>query len=356
MGLFKTLKYNAKRAMAGGWGRAIAIMLIMAIPPVLMSVLEFAIRMVGNVPAFLDASSGEVLDGLSNIAAVSSAITFGVSLLLFLVSAPLRQGACRWYYRRTDGEKEPVGVLFHYFETAKDYFRSLWMYFQIGLRMLLWSILLFAPLIVGAGLLGYYRFVYYREPLPGMVALAGGMLAVIWMVLGTVLLVFVQFRYFLAPYLLAAHPGMKARRAIKQGIKYVKGHKASLFGFHLSFLLWYLPLVAVLVMLLASPFVQPYAMRTLSLGMMALLAVQLMLAFYLTPYISASRAMYAHYLIHLSENGLPETEDEQTREYVAAPAADLGEPAAPEDAVPEAGQDSVTSQEMGQAGAAEEDT
>ena len=44
MGLFRALKTNARRALAGSWGRAIGIMLISVIPGVLINLLEYGIR------------------------------------------------------------------------------------------------------------------------------------------------------------------------------------------------------------------------------------------------------------------------------------------------------------------------
>ena len=40
MSFYKTVKQNAKRALAGGWGKAIGLMLIAALPLSLVRILE----------------------------------------------------------------------------------------------------------------------------------------------------------------------------------------------------------------------------------------------------------------------------------------------------------------------------
>uniref|UniRef100_UPI003A890A25 DUF975 family protein n=2 Tax=Oscillospiraceae TaxID=216572 RepID=UPI003A890A25 len=198
MGLFRALKTNARRALAGSWGRAIGIMLISVIPGVLINLLEYGIREVSGVSEFVNRSgTGNAFRAAANIAPASIAITLLVSLLVFFIMTPLRQGIIRWYYRRTGGERDGVTGIFHYFETAAGYFRALWLNFLIGLRMLLWTLLLTVPLAL----------------LTGLLSVAGGagratrtfamLLMLVWMVIACVVIVIVGLRYFLAPYLLA---------------------------------------------------------------------------------------------------------------------------------------------------------
>lgn len=64
MGLFRALKTNARRALAGSWGRAIGIMLISVIPGVLINLLEYGIREVSGVSEFVNRSgTGQRLPG-----------------------------------------------------------------------------------------------------------------------------------------------------------------------------------------------------------------------------------------------------------------------------------------------------
>ncbi len=54
MSFYKTVKQNAKRALAGGWGKAIGLMLIAALPLSLVRILEQVIRSMGGIPAYVD--------------------------------------------------------------------------------------------------------------------------------------------------------------------------------------------------------------------------------------------------------------------------------------------------------------
>ncbi len=286
MGLSKMLKSNAKHAMSGAWGRAVGILFIAAIPTLLINLLEYAIRLVSGVPEFVDyaGTPNVAFDDLSNLALASSLISVLILILMFIITTPLQQGVLRWYYRRTGGEDDGVSAVFYYFETAKDYFKSFWLYFQIGLRMLLWEILLAIPLLAGGGVLVYAMRGLDGE-LPPVVKLAAGILAVIWVTIMAILSVMISLRYMLAPYILAEHPEIKVRKAIKQGVRLVKGYKGSLFVFGLSFIGWYL------------------------------LCIFIVPAFFVLPYVAASFAMYARYLIARGEMELAPEGGNATREY-----------------------------------------
>lgn len=283
MGLYSTLKQNAKHALGGQWGRAIAIMVISWIPYMLFNALEYGIRGAIGEP--------EYVGGNVNITVLSSITTLLILLLMFIVLTPVQQGVLRWYYRRTSGSDEPVSDLFYYFEAAGSYFKSLWLHFQIGVRMFLWTILLAALPLTGTVIVGMTFGVGRGGRLHGTIALIMGLLTIVWIILLSLVLSIINMRYFLAPYLLAEHPDKKASRLICQSVKLTKGHKGSLFLFSLSFVGW----------LLLCIFIIP--------------------AFFVIPYINISMAMYARYLIQLGEGGAAPSAD-VTREYAYKPEID----------------------------------
>ena len=289
MGLSKTIKMNAKRALAGAWGSAIGVIVITMLPSIMINILETVIRTVSGVPEFVDyaATPSIAFDDMANVAMVSTLISLLISLLIFFVMTPLQQGCARWFYRRTGGEQEPVSGVFFYFETAKSYFRSLGLYFQIGLRIFVWMLL---PALPMAATIVFIMF-YKRQlggNLPNAVFAVVVILMVIWAVLLVILSIMISLRYFLAPYLLAEHPEQKAGQCIKNGVHLVKGHKAELFGFMLSFFGW------------------------------ALLCVLIVPIFYVLPYMHSSYAVYARYLIQLGE----EAGSDNTKEYLYNPDID----------------------------------
>lgn len=313
MGLFKTMKTNAKRMMSGAWGRAIGVMLLVLLPAVLINMLEQGMRGVAGVPAFMDyaGTAGVALDDTANVAALSVLVSILMGIFMFIVVAPLQLGAARWYYRRTNGANEGVSELFHYFETSRDYFRALGVTFSIGVRMLFWGVLLCLPL-VGIGAV-YSIAKTSSGGVSGGVALVSAFLLLIWVVLSCIIIELIVLRYFLAPYLLAEHPEMKAQQAIKQSVKLTRGHKGSLLLFELSFILWFIPLLLVVMMIAPAATVGSLAVYSVWGSVMLALVVQFGLAFYLQPYMSASFAMYARYLIQIGEND----GGDATREYTA---------------------------------------
>ena len=142
--------------------------------------------------------------------------------------------------------------------------------------------LLYLPLIVLVGFMGMYSARYDGE-LPAPVAGLGIILLIVWGIAVVIFSVAISLRYFLAPYILAENPQMKSREAVKQSVKYMKGHKGDVFVFGLSFIGWILLCVFFIPM------------------------------FYVIPYMNASHAMYARYLIQLGNNALGG--GESTREY-----------------------------------------
>ncbi|WP_308755103.1 DUF975 family protein, partial [uncultured Anaerotruncus sp.] len=141
------------------------------------------------------------------------------------------------------------------------------------------------------------------------------LLVFVWMTIACVVIVIIGLRYFLAPYLLAEHPEYKARAAIREGVKLVRGCKGSVFLFGLSFLLWYLPLLLAVLLVLFIPFSDPFYLFQITGLLLLLMLAQLGLLFYLVPYQSASHAMYARYLIQTGESGGRDAYGDSTREY-----------------------------------------
>lgn len=193
MGFFKMMKINARRALSGFWGRAILAMLIMALPTILINVLENGMRQVVGVPAFVDyaMTPGNALDDMANVAAASIVISLLVYALLFLIVTPLSQGVLAWYYRRTGGADDSLTTIFSYFEQAGTYFRSIGLHFMIGLKMFFWALLLYSPLFAMAAM-----FIISGGDQPRAVILFAFLLSVVWLLIATVLLTIVGLAVF----------------------------------------------------------------------------------------------------------------------------------------------------------------
>lgn len=315
MGLSKILKTNAKHALSGAWGRAIGVIFLAGLPLILINLLEYAIRQVTGIPEFVDLMGTMSLsfDDVANTTLLSTLISGLMLLLTFILTAPLSQGLIRWYYRRTGGENEGVTELFYYFEAAGNYFKSLWLYLQIGVRMGLWTLLLSLPLV--GGIWTMIMLGFSNPDNSAQIFSILYLLGILWGILMSIFLAIIGLRYFLAPYILVEQPQIKLRTAIKQSIKLVRGYKSGLFVFMLSFIPWYLPLVLILLLMIPMAFMGAfYIMEVVAFGVVLLL-IQLGLMFYAGPYIRASYAMYARYLIELGQRNSGDSVN-ATREYI----------------------------------------
>lgn len=322
MGLIKTVKTNARRALSGCWGKAIAVLLLTILPTFLLHVVEFFIRAIGDIDPFVDYNQtpGYAFDNLTNVSIVSAIVSLSMLLLTFLVVVPLAQGAKRWFYRRSGGEIDGVSDLFFYFESGRGYFKSLWLSIQINVRLLFWLILLNLLPAAIFFLVGYaqYSGVEISSSLTALMVL----LAFVWGILELILFVFIQLRYFLAPYLLAQDPDSKGRRTVKRSIRLMKGHKGEVFGFLLSFIGWWIPAILgtaiPIFTLLSSSDANVYAAaNTAFLTFTFFWGIQFLMMLYVGPYMYASCALYARYLIQLGEMPLP-VQAEATVEYQPA--------------------------------------
>lgn len=227
---------------------------------------------------------------------VSILIALVMSVLSFCALAPLELGIRGWYYSVCSGAAPGMLAIFSFFSEWKLFMRSLGVRISLGLRGLFFAVLfLSAPagLLVFGGLMS--------DPSDEM----GALLATLLIIAGTVLLavsallyrVFMN-RYFLVDYLVQdGENGIS--RAIKLSVAYMGGYKADIFLFELSFLPWWLLCIAVLP------------------------------ALYAVPYYSASRAMYAKYII---ESGMRADAREEPRKAAPPPEAP---PAQPPEARPE---------------------
>lgn len=291
MGLSKMIKTNAKRSLAGSWGAAIGVLVITALPSIVINVIEYAIRKVTGIAEYMDyaETASVAFDDMANVSLISTLISVLIALLIFFINTPLQQGNNRWFYRRTGGEQDSVSSVFFYFESAKQYFRTLGLYFQIGIRMFLWMLLPTIPMIAFIAFMGIANVMMGTDT-PSSAGAIFMILAIVWTIILVIISVIISLRYFLAPYILAEHPEQKASKCIKDSVKMVKGHKAELFVFMLSFIGW------------------------------ELLCLFIIPLFYVIPYMNASFAMYARYLIQLGENG--ENSDNRTKEYIYKPDID----------------------------------
>lgn len=284
MSLFSTLKKNAKHALRDHWLSAIVVTLI---PGLTSTLLTFFVGsgiglLAQRFPAFQQgqgASSGELMglmpEGMFLVLAVS--LLFSVMILLVLI--PLQLGCTHWYFQLVQGNPQPVSNIFYFFEDFKRYRRSLWLYINQGFRRGFWAAVFHC---IPAGLLSgiFFLAVQHRDavqttPQLGWLLVMGMLLMSLVFFLVILLYAAYMNKYFLADYLVVSDDEIKPGDAIKRSIEYTKGYRFNLLWFILSFIGW---------LLLAS------ILPTL---------------FYSVPYLNASMALYALYLMETKKREQP---------------------------------------------------
>lgn len=302
------LKKNAKLALKKNWGGAILIFLIVFGVAAMLSILQqvvvtvFVDRSVVNETIsdfILDPSHG-VPEALTIRNLAAEWIVIGVfSVLSLLFVAPLSLGEMRWFLKLIHGERMQVAEVFHFFESGRNFGRSVWYHINIYVRTLLWGIPIFA--VPGCILGVSVYFLSGSEEVQrssAAIASAGIFLAAILMILAGIFYAACVNRYALASYLLAESDEITVRKAIRDSVKFTKGFRFSLLWFELSYIGWFLLCVIAFPLLL-----------------------------YVMPYYNTAYAMYARYIVEKNRYSEPNL----TKEFVAS----SGDVTLPESSAPE---------------------
>lgn len=139
------------------------------------------------------------------------------SLVTFLLAGTLTVGAARFFLNLANSAQAGVEDLFSAF---KHYGNTFVMGLLTALFTFLWSLLFI---------------------IPGIIKSLG---------------------YFAAPYILAEHPEIKAKEALKMSEEMMQGHKKDLFLLELSFIGWFI--LAAVPLGLGLPFLMPYYQATMA--------------------------------------------------------------------------------------------
>ena len=113
--------------------------------------------------------------------------------------------------------------------------------------------------------------------------------------------------YSFNPYILADSPEIKAIEALDLSKKMTNGYKGKIFLMGLSFILWFLPIIAAYVCFILSAVLMVYAL--LIVGIILIIAFVVLFIFYLAPYINTSMAgLYEEIKNNAKQSGMEGTE------------------------------------------------
>lgn len=270
MSVRSKVKTNARRVLGQNYMKALIIVLILICVLFLFSLLMLIANTAVSFFGYL-----EILGHWNYL--LSPAIVCVTLLLQMLLFSPLLVGTARWFYRLVGNEPGEIIDLFDFFAGAKHYFGSVWMELNLFIRGFFYAFL-FTALPIVLTELGVNLFIGFwsPEPVPDSVAMViGGMMSIAGIVLLAVTGIFSWIflkRYALARYLYT-EGGRSVRQAVKQSVYFMKGHKAELFLFDLSYLGWFISCILV------AP------------------------AFFVLPYYLSAKALYARVIIEYGQRG-----------------------------------------------------
>lgn len=221
-------KHKAREALRGNWQTALVVTffagIFTTVAQVLQTVTMADVERVMNSILYAASTlpqgevtmeqAQQVLDLYERLLAAVNGIPTAMYIALLavnvlaLVLTPVLTVSCNRYFIRLN-TGEDVGVHSGLLGRMSIWLRALWLYFVMGVKIFLWSLLFFIPGIVAA------------------------------------------LRYSMAPYFMADDPNLTAKQAIQKSKAVMKDKKFSYFMLQLSFVGWSL-LITMAQMLLGG--------------------------------------------------------------------------------------------------------
>lgn len=270
MSLFSVFKRNAKLALRGNWGTAIGIVAISSGASLLLYVLQTLTLQMFVPPVAADSPfaaqygiDSETFQQIARTSLAELGISGGFMLLQLLLFAPLNLGMAYWYWQLIQGEPIPLGGVFRYFESGRQYFRAVLLELQLTVRTLLWAGVFFcvpSVLLCGSLLITVQGEENVSRAMLTIASL-GTVFSCALFLLAMVLYLALMGKYTLAPYLLCEEDTLPVGKAIRQSAKETKGFRFRLLGFQLTFIGWALLCVFVVPVLAVVPYI--YAATTI---------------------------------------------------------------------------------------------
>ena len=142
---FSEIKAAAKSSLKHRWPEAIAVSLVLMATSLLNTVIQQVLMSVFRINVTWSLFTTEGIPAYS-VAAGIGIIAFSVIFSLAVI-VPLAFGVMRWFWLVTGGSDPTVGEIFHYFSSAKVFFKTLGLSVSLYWRIIVGTIVCFAPYI-----------------------------------------------------------------------------------------------------------------------------------------------------------------------------------------------------------------
>ncbi len=174
------VKLTAKTALKGSFTEAVLVSLSGLSTMLLAVVISSVFSLLGSVGEYI---------------AIPLNILYGV-----FITAPILLGTVRWFWRMTEGLRDPVTEIFYYFSSLREYIRVLKLTLVIGWKILTVAFLCLLPYCLVSVISGseFYRIIGYEIPLwvPNLILIRSFLY-----VIGVGIAVVAISRYYLVPIL-----------------------------------------------------------------------------------------------------------------------------------------------------------
>ena len=260
--LHRKIKLDARRALSGNWGKAVAsTMLLGSICAFFYLLGKFFMKVLESTDTIdLLHVSAELRSGsyLSEILALFL-ILFEITAI-FLIIAPIFLGILRWYSRTVLYGGEEITAIFYYFSKPKLFFNSLLLILNLVCRLVFWGLICLIP---GGLVTGIPLYIISLNPqgqhiLFSKVCVFAGIALIL---AGMILFFLIATRYSLACYLMADNDSLSPTRCIRLSDQYTLKCRGEIFRFLFSFL----PLWLLCIFLFPTFFILPYFLMAFSI-------------------------------------------------------------------------------------------
>lgn len=248
---FSEIKHAAKKSLKHRWPEAIAVSLVLIATALLNSVMQEVLMAVFKVNGTWSPFTSTDMSAYSVMACVG--ITVFSAVFSLAVMFPLTFGVMRWFWLVTGGSDPSIGEIFHYFSSAKMYFKTLGLSAGLYLRLIFGAIVCFAPYIAISMLTApdlYNRFGFampvVMDSLTPLVSIFGS--------LGFVALLMWASTYAFCYTVVFSEPELSVHRTIKRSINVSKGFRFNSVCFFFSFFGWMLAGLLVLPLIFSVPY------------------------------------------------------------------------------------------------------
>jgi uncharacterized membrane protein len=253
------LKKEAREALKGKWGMAILVTF-------LATVISSAFSISGNISEGIDLISRDLFSGNFNLeqATQSTGSTILVNLgglINLLIGGSIAYGISSFFLKLLRSENPQVENLFSGF---KFFGRNFLIQLIIGIFAVLWSLLVWIPAMIVAGIILFISFSTLTFSLNGEVSPSAitsgafGTIAVIVLlfIICAIITYLIVLRYSMSYYIYIDNPHYTVMECITTSKEMMKGNKVRLFTLHLSFIGWHI--LSILTVFIGYLWLKPY--------------------------------------------------------------------------------------------------